>query len=141
MPKTELVGGHKLSMSNEDYLESIYRITIEQDGQDDGIKSVEVADQLGVSKASVNKALATLKDAGMVEQTRYGRVKLTDEGRRYGSLVWRSHRTLRSFLIGDLGVDPEVADREACLIEHYLSEDTVDRLVSYLHKQGLVIEG
>lgn len=140
MPRTELIGGHKLSMSSEDYLESIYRITVEQGEDEDGIKSVDVAEQLDVSKASVNKALSTLKEAGMVEQTRYGRVRLTDEGRRYGAHVWRSHRALRSFLKNDLGVEPDVADREACLIEHYLSDDTMDRLIDYLERQGLKVE-
>lgn len=139
MPKTELQEGHELSMSSEDYLETIYRLTVEQGAEDEGIKSVDVADQRDVSKASVNKALSTLKDAGMVEQTRYGRVRLTEEGRRYGAHVWRSHRALRAFLKNDLGVEPKVADREACLIEHYLSDDTVNRLMAYLERQGMAI--
>lgn len=141
MSRNEPQEGHQLSMASEDYLESIYRLTYE-DGQEsnDGVRSVDVADQLGVSKASVNKALSTLKEAGMVEQTRYGRVRLTEQGRNYAARVWRSHRTLRSFLINDLGVDYKTADDEACLMEHYLSEDTMDRWCSYLEKQGLVIE-
>lgn len=139
MPKTELQEGHELSMSSEDYLETIYRLTMEQGAEDEGVKSVDVAEQRDVSKASVNKALSTLKEAGMVEQTRYGRVRLTEEGRRYGAHVWRSHRALRAFLKNDLGVEPMVADREACLIEHYLSDDTVDRLVTYLEQQGMAI--
>lgn len=141
MSRNEPQEGHQLSMASEDYLESIYRLTYE-DGQEanEGVRSVDVADQLGVSKASVNKALSTLKEAGMVEQTRYGRVRLTDNGRVYAARVWRSHRTLRSFLINDLGVDYKTADDEACLMEHYLSEDTMDRWCSYLEKQGLVIE-
>ena len=57
----------RLTMANEDYLESIYRIAVES-GSSDGIRSVDVAEQLNVSKASVNKALSTLKDAGLVEQ-------------------------------------------------------------------------
>lgn len=73
----------------------------------------------------------------MVEQSRYGRVTLTSEGRRYATLVWRAHRALRLFLESDLGVDPEVADREACLMEHVLSEDTMGRLIAYLEGQGL----
>lgn len=141
MSRNEPQEGHQLSMASEDYLESIYRLTYEN-GQEatDGIRSVDVADQLGVSKASVNKALSTLKEAGMVEQTRYGRVRLTEQGSTYAARVWRSHRTLRSFLINDLGVDYKTADDEACLMEHYLSDDTMDRWCNYLEKQGLVIE-
>lgn len=141
MSRNEPQEGHQLSMASEDYLESIYRLAHEN-GQEteDGVRSVDVAEQLGVSKASVNKALSTLKEAGMVEQTRYGRVRLTKQGSAYAARVWRSHRTLRSFLINDLGVDYKTADDEACLMEHYLSDDTMDRWCSYLEKQGLVIE-
>lgn len=140
MSREVLGEGHTLSMSSEDYLEAIYRITKDKHEEDEGVRSVDVAEQLDVSKASVNKALSTLKEANMVEQVRYGRVRLTEEGRQYGAHVWRSHRALRAFLKSVLGVEPEVADKEACLMEHYLSDDTMDRLCDYLESQtGLVI--
>lgn len=106
----------------------------------DGVRSVDVAEQLEVSKASVSKALSTLKEAGMVRQTRYGRVQLTEEGEVYARRVWRSHRVLRAFLTDELGVDPQVADEEACLLEHYLSEDTMDRWCGYLERAGTHVE-
>jgi Mn-dependent DtxR family transcriptional regulator len=127
-------------MAGEDYLESIYRIMLEQDAFESGIRSVDVADQLDVSKASVNKALATLKERGMVEQSRYGRVMLTEQGREYAKDVWHRHRTLRVFLIKELGVDDETADEEACLMEHDLSADTMRRWCEYLEKQGIQTE-
>ena len=68
-----------------------------------------------------------------------GPVTLTPEGRRYASLVWRAHRALRIFLESDLGVPPETADSEACLMEHVLSEDTMERLIGYLEGQGIVV--
>jgi Mn-dependent DtxR family transcriptional regulator len=126
-------------MANEDYLESIYRIMVET-GATEGIRSVDVAEQLDVSKASVNKALSTLKEAGYVEQNRYGRVQLTAEGREYAAHVWRCHRMLRSFLERDLGVDPETADAEACLMEHALSLDTQNRWLAYLEGQGISVD-
>ena len=131
--------GKRLSMANEDYLESIYRIMVES-GATDGIRSVDVAEQLEVSKASVNKALATLKDAGYVEQNRYGRVQLTEAGREYASHVWRCHRMLRAFLEQELGVDPETADNEACLMEHALSIDTQSRWLHHLEKEGITLD-
>ncbi len=140
MPKTDTHGPNSLSMASEDYLESIYRIMVEQDAFDGGIRSVDVAEQLGVSKASVNKALATLKERGMVEQTRYGRVTLTGSGREYGKDVWHRHRTLRLFLIKELGVDEETADAEACLMEHDLSADTMRRWCEYLERHGAAID-
>ena len=118
------------------------RSTVSLDsGEPDGsVRSVDVADQLEVSKASVNKDLNQLKDMGMVTQSRYGRVTLTSEGEKYAKIVWRSHRALRAFLQTDLGVEPETADEEACLMEHALSADTMTRLIDYLHKQGVKID-
>ena len=136
MSFTEHQDEHALSRAGEDYLEAIYRISLEGGAS---VRSVDVAEQLGVSKASVNKALSTLKEAGMVEQSRYGRVTLTAEGEKYAALVWRAHRALRLFLERDLGVVPETADAEACLMEHALSADTMERLIDYLERQGIVV--
>lgn len=135
MINTGVQEDHALTRAGEDYLEAIYRLATE--GGDGTVRSVDVAERLGVSKASVNKALSMLKETGMVEQSRYGRVTLTAEGERYAAVVWRSHRALRLFLEKDLGVDPERADDEACLMEHVLSEDTMERLIAYLERQGL----
>ena len=138
--RNDIPRGHGLSMAGEDYLEAIYRLAHEDGVADGAVRSVDVAEQLGVSKASVSKALSTLKDAGMVDQMRYGRVTLTEEGKRYARRVWRSHLALRAFLADELGVDREVADEEACLMEHYLSHDTIDRWCGYLERQGIAIE-
>ncbi len=141
MKSTELPTDHGLSMASEDYLESIYRLACDGDSAvEQGVRSVDVAQQLGVSKASVSKALCTLKEAGMVEQMRYGRVVLTPKGEAYAKSVWRSHRIIRAFLIEELGVEQNTADNEACLIEHYLSQDTMDRWCDYLVRQGLSVE-
>lgn len=131
-------GLHSLTMANEDYLEAIWRIMLEEDGAP-AVRSVAVAELLDVSKASVNKALATLKDKGYVEQHRYGRVGLTAEGRVYAELLWKYHRTLRTFLEEELGVDPATADAEACLMEHALSADTMRRWTLYLEGQGIKV--
>jgi Mn-dependent DtxR family transcriptional regulator len=130
---------HALTKAGEDYLESIYRLGFDQADGEGGVRSVDVAERLGVSKASVNKAVSVLKDQGMVDQSRYGRVTLTPEGEAYAMRVWHAHRTLRAFLEGDLGVAHEVADEEACLMEHVLSADTMNRLTAYLDRQGVTI--
>ena len=139
MINTGVQEDHTPTRAGEDYLEAIYRLASEGGSVDGAIRSVDVAESLGVSKASVNKALSMLKETGMVEQSRYGRVTLTPEGERYAALVWRSHRALRLFLEKDLGVDPQRADDEACLMEHVLSADTMERLIGYLEGQGIVV--
>lgn len=130
-----------LTMANEDYLECIVRIEAEGAGHgDDGIRSVEIAQRLDVSKASVNKAIASLKNQGMVEQSHYGKVRLTERGRIVGAAVWRRHRMLRAFLTDELGVESERADEEACEMEHALSEDTMNRWLTHLERDGIRIE-
>lgn len=127
-----------LTMANEDYLECIVRIEAEEPDQGaDGIRSVEIAQGLDVSKASVNKAIASLKSQGMVEQAHYGKVRLTEEGRSIGAAVWRRHRMLRAFLTDELGVEFDRADEEACKMEHALSEDTMDRWIAHMERDGI----
>lgn len=121
--------GDKLSSANEDYLEAICELYAKGSG---GVRSVDIAGRLEVSKASVNKAVGMLKTAGYVEQEPYGDIMLTDAGRRYGEAVLERHRTLRSFLVDDLGVDEATAEVEACAMEHTIGDDTMRKWVAYL---------
>lgn len=139
MPDAEGAAEHSLTRASEDYLESIYRFSQLPDQDVEGVRSVDVAEDLGVSKASVNKALSVLKELGMVNQSRYGRVTLTSGGEAYAAKVWTAHRTLRTFLERELGVDHAVADAEACLLEHHLSDDTMRRFTAYLEDQGISV--
>lgn len=121
-----------LTSAHEDYIEAIVELEEEQNRPE--VRSVDIAARRNVSKASVNKALQTLRDAGYIEQERYGRITLTEAGREYGEEIWSRHQALRSFLVDDLGVDPEVADHEACEMEHTVSRDTMNRWMDWLDR-------
>lgn len=138
MDTTETSRELHLTMANEDYLECMVRIERE-DHETEGVRSVDIAQRLGVSKASVNKAVTALKSQNLVEQSHYGKVILTDEGRAVGNAVWYRHRLLRTFLVQELGVEFERADSEACMMEHAMSEDTMTRWLNYLEKQGVAV--
>lgn len=138
MDTTDVSRKLHLTVANEDYLECMVRL--EQEGvQGEGIRSVDIAQQLNVSKASVNKAVTVLKEQGLVEQSHYGKVVLTEPGRELGQAVWYRHRLLRTFLVQELGVEFERADAEACMMEHALSEDTMCRWLNYLENQGISV--
>lgn len=138
MDTTDVSRKLHLTVANEDYLECMVRL--EQEGvQGEGIRSVDIAQQLNVSKASVNKAVTVLKEQGLVEQSHYGKVVLTEPGRELGQAVWYRHRLLRTFLVQELGVEFERADVEACMMEHALSEDTMRRWLNYLENQGISV--
>ena len=134
MSKANELQDKHLTMANEDYLEAIYRISLSQSNAPE-VRSVDIADLLGVSKASVSKALNNLKDEGYIEQSRYGKVTLTDLGLEYAADLWRCHQTLESFLIEELNVSPVVASHEACLMEHAISQDTRNKWAEYMEKR------
>ena len=126
----------KVSKSHEDYLEAIIMLG---GSPEYPIRSVDIAKQMNVSKASVNKAIGLLKEQGLLDQPYYGDVTLTEEGYAYGTSVYRRHRYLTAFLSKCLGIDPEVAEEEACMMEHAISDDSFEKWVSYI--EGLKLEG
>ena len=67
MANDNVQNDHTLTKAGEDYLEAIYRIALEQPDDDKSVRSVDIAESLDVSKASVNKALSQLKEQDMVE--------------------------------------------------------------------------
>lgn len=124
----------KMSMSHEDYLEAIVMLggTTEV-----SVRSVDIANKLGVSKASVNKAVTSLKEKGLVDQPYYGDVTLTKDGYAYGTQVFDRHRILELFLTKALGIEPEVAAKEACQMEHAISDDSFEKWRAFIKKLHL----
>ncbi|MBQ3301896.1 MAG: metal-dependent transcriptional regulator [Eggerthellaceae bacterium] len=125
----------KISKSHEDYLEAIVMLGGSPDKE---IRSVDVANKMGVSKASVNKAVTLLKEKGLLTQPYYGDITLTKEGYEYATSVYKRHRYLSAFLSKGLGIDPEVADEEACLMEHAISDASFEKWVAFIDAQGYV---
>lgn len=124
----------KMSMSHEDYLEAMVMLGATQT---DGVRSVDVAEKLGVSKASVSKAVAGLREAGYLDQAHYGSITLTQRGLERGLAVLERHEMLTRFLSKGLGIDPEVAEREACQMEHAISDDSFKKWFAFVEKLGL----
>ncbi len=122
----------KLTSANEDYLEAIFELVAESGGS---VRSVDLAAKMGVSKASVNRALTHLKQAGLVEQPYYGDITLTPEGISYGESVLERHQVLFRFLVDVLGVEPEVTAGEACVMEHAISDGTLKCLIAHIKDQ------
>lgn len=119
----------KMSPSQEDYLEAM----VELGGSaQTAIRSVDVAAKLGVSKASVNKAMSVLKEKGLAEQPYYGDITLTQEGYDYGKSVLERHRMLFVFLSKALGIPEDQANREACLMEHAISDESLPYWERYI---------
>lgn len=120
----------KITASSEDYLEAIYCLNQKQ-GM---VRVTDVADELSVSKPSVNRAIKKLVTEDLVAHENYSEIKLTDKGFVEAKNVTRVHGILKNFLINILGVDIEIAEKEACAMEHSICEETVNKLEDYIDK-------
>ena len=123
----------KVSMSHEDYLETL--VLLGGTAQNP-IRSVDVAEKMGVSKASVNKAITVLKEKQLVDQPYYGDITLTKEGYDYAISILNRHRLLCTFFTDYLGIKPEIADEEACRMEHAISDDSYKKWAAFIKKLG-----
>jgi DtxR family Mn-dependent transcriptional regulator len=83
---------------------------------------------MDVTNPSVVRALRALKRQGLVEQERYGFVRLTDDGQRVAGSVLLRHEVLADFLENVLCLDAATAAQDACRMEHAISPQTLDRL-------------
>lgn len=120
----------ELRESGEDYLEAILNIETTKGV----VRSVDVANHLGVSKPSVSRAMGVLKNAGYIEQETYGDISLTEKGRERAKGILKRHITLTAFFTDILGVNKETASEDACRVEHVLSQETMDKLTEFLNK-------
>ena len=113
----------KLYASGEDYLEAIL-VLQKKLGM---VRSVDVARHMEVSKPSVCHAVATLRDGGFLTMDSDYFLHLTDVGREVAEQIYEKHRFFTDRLI-EASVDPETAERDACRIEHMISQEAFERL-------------
>jgi DtxR family Mn-dependent transcriptional regulator len=117
-----------LSESMEDYIEAISQL-------EERLKTVRVkniAKIMKVKMPSVSSALGVLERKGLVNYEKYDYVELTQKGKKIAKAVRRRHDALKKFLIEVLGVDERSAEEDSCGMEHHISKNTIDNIISYL---------
>lgn len=119
-----------LSESIEDYIETIY-IDFSKDSR--GVRITDLAQAMGVSKASANDAVKKLKSMGYVEHEKYGQIYLTEAGEKMGVKIYDKHTTITKYLTEILGVSPKTAEQDACCIEHIISNETFEKMKKHLN--------
>lgn len=112
--------------TTEDYLEAILIIR-ERQGY---VRSIDVAEQLGVTKPSVTYSTKRLKEAGYITNDHAGMLVLTEKGQAVAEKTYNKH-TMLSQMFEYLGVSHEQAVKDACLIEHDISDETFNALCHY----------
>jgi len=112
-----------MTQSLEDYLETVSFLADEGE-----VRVTDIASRLKVSKPSVLAALKTLEEQGLLEHERYGTVSLTRKGRLQAAGIRERHSFLTTFLRNIVGVGAETAERDACKMEHHLSDETLEKM-------------
>lgn len=121
----------KLQESGENYLETILLLRQRQGH----IRSIDVATELGFSKPSISRAIGILKSAGYVQVGEGGNILLTEAGQQKAEAVYERHRLISRYLVLTLGVPAEIADADACRIEHIISQESFDQIKAFVARE------
>jgi len=117
----------KITPSKENYLKVLLQLS------DSGeIRSSDVAEALGITRASVSCMMKRLKEEGYITKENYGTVTLTEQGLKEALLVKRRYTVLKSFFVNVLGVDAATAAKDACFVEHIISPESIRKIDEHL---------
>jgi len=118
-----------LSTSQEDYLETIYKLESECGG---AVRISDIAARLDVRLPPVTRAVQALQRLGLVEHEERRDVSLTERGRQLAAALAHRHADLLYLLTAVFGVRPEVAEADTCQMEHGISPETAQKLHEFL---------
>lgn len=118
--------------SGENYLETIL-VLKEKRGT---VRSIDIARELNFSKPSVSRAMGILREDGYICMEPSGEILLTDQGQKKAREIYGRHLLLTRFLQEVAGVSPEMAEENACRMEHILDQEVVDGISRFMEERG-----
>lgn len=121
----------KIYASGEDYLEAVLVLQKKKVM----VRSVDLARHMGFSKPSISHAVGVLKNGGFLTVDEDGYFHLTEDGREVAEKIYERHQFFTEQLVA-VGVDRETAERDACRIEHAISEKAFQKLKASVEKQS-----
>ena len=121
----------KIYASGEDYLEAVLVLQKKKVM----VRSVDLARHMGFSKPSISHAVGVLKNGGFLTVDEDGYFHLTEDGREVAENIYERHQFFTEQLVA-VGVDRETAERDACRIEHAISEEAFQKLKASVEKQS-----
>jgi len=116
--------------SGEDYLETILMLQ----NKKGFVRSIDIANELEYTKPSISRAMGILKKEGYIIMQPDGKILLTEMGLQRANEVYERHRLISQYLVSSLGLDSEIADKDACRIEHIISPETFEKIKHYIGK-------
>ncbi|MBR5430250.1 MAG: metal-dependent transcriptional regulator [Firmicutes bacterium] len=119
----------QLHRSGEDYLEAILILH----NSKGSVRSIDIAEYMGVTKPSISNAIKLLREGGSLTMDESKMIKLTKSGREEAERIYERHRFLTEGLIA-IGVPPELAEQDACRIEHDISRETFECLKEHCER-------
>lgn len=120
----------KLSKSQAHYIRAVYELSIGCDG----VRVVDIAEKLSLSKASASLAITKLAQQGFMRRDTERHVFLTDEGEREAIRLLDRFQVIRQFLVGILNIKSDIAEHDACALEHVISMDTLCAICRFTAK-------
>jgi|SRR6056297_274694 len=118
----------ELTKSQEDYLEAVYVLSLKKEN----VRIKHIAEYLDVKNPSVLKAVKILKKKDLVEHHRYGFVKITEKGKNIAKKIYDKHIKIKDFFSTILRIPDEIAEEDACHLEHTIHKITFDRMTKFL---------
>lgn len=118
-----------LKESGEMYLETILILS----KKNNAVRAIDVGEYMGFSKPSVSRAMGLLKKGGYITSNSEGHLSLTEAGAEVANKIYERHSLLTDFLI-HLGVDEETAAKDACKIEHSISDESFEAIKRHAGK-------
>ena len=115
----------KLHASGEDYLEAV--LILQKQKGESAVRSIDLARHMGFSKPSISHAVGVLRDGNYLTMDNEGYLHLTDSGKDIAEKTYEKHLFLTDMLV-NAGVSKEVAERDACKMEHSISDESFKKL-------------
>lgn len=115
--------------SGEMYLETILLLGKKMPS----VRAIDIVEEMGISKASVSRALTRLKNESCIIVDNAGHIAFTEKGRQIAEKIYERHEVLADILM-KLGVSKEVAVADACKMEHDVSDETFEAIRTHFLK-------
>lgn len=113
-------------------MEAIFKLALQKDEEKESVKTGEIAGHIGLSPPTVTEVLPVLEEEGYITYEPYYGVRLTEEGRKIGERIVRTHRVLEVFLDQYFSIDEDKIHEKACQMEHIFDIDMINEMCKRL---------